>query len=89
MEGTPADINPAAVRESLSAVEGVRSVHDLHVWSLTSGRNALSVHVVVAAGVPHERVLRAIHEKATTGLKISHVTVQIETPAFGECESHL
>jgi cobalt-zinc-cadmium efflux system protein len=89
LEGTPSDVNPAAVRESLAAVEGVSSVHDLHVWSLTSGRNALSVHVVVAAGVPHERVLAAIHEKATTDLKISHVTVQTETPAFGDCESHL
>ena len=89
LEGTPADVNPAAVRESLAAVEGVSSVHDLHIWSLTSGRNALSVHVVMAAGMPHERVLTAIHEKATTELKISHVTVQIETPTFGECESHL
>lgn len=89
LEGTPADVNPAAVRESLSAVEGVSSVHDLHIWSLTSGRDAMSVHVVVAAGVPHERVLAAIHAKATTELRISHVTVQTETPAFGDCESHL
>ena len=89
LEGTPADVNPAAVRESLSAVDGVSSVHDLHLWSLTSGRNAMSVHVVVAGGAPHERVLAAIREKATTDLKIFHVTVQIETPAFGGCESHL
>ena len=89
LEGTPADVNPAAVRESLAAVDGVSSVHDLHLWSLTSGRNALSVHVVVAPGVPHERVLAAIHQKATTELKMSHVTVQTETSAFGECESHL
>ena len=89
LEGTPADVNPAAVREGLCAVEGVSSVHDLHVWSLTSGRNALSVHVVVDAGVAHERVLAAVHEKATRELKILHVTVQTEPPGFQEGECHL
>ena len=48
LEGTPSDVNIVKLRESLSAIEGVAEIHDLHVWSLTSGVNALSVHAVLA-----------------------------------------
>src|SRR5438105_4029909 len=47
LEGTPADVNLPAVREALQALPGVAAVHDLHVWTLTSGVNALSAHVVL------------------------------------------
>jgi cobalt-zinc-cadmium efflux system protein len=51
LEGTPSNVNLAAVREALLAVRGVAGVHDLHVWTLTSGMNALSAHVVIADDV--------------------------------------
>lgn len=89
LEGTPADVNPAAVRESLSAVEGVRSVHDLHVWSLTSGRNAMSVHVVLATPGTHHEVLTAVRERAARDFGIAHVTVQTEAAGCQGGESHL
>ncbi|MFN2512916.1 MAG: TolC family protein [Pyrinomonadaceae bacterium] len=48
LEGTPADVNLAALREAIKDVAGVADVHDLHVWSLTSDVNAMSVHAVLA-----------------------------------------
>ncbi|GAC1445836.1 MAG: cation diffusion facilitator family transporter [Pyrinomonadaceae bacterium] len=48
LEGTPAHINLAAVENSILETEGVAGVHDLHVWTITSGREALSAHVIHA-----------------------------------------
>ena len=50
LEGTPADVNIGELRAAIAAIRGVADVHDLHVWSLTSGVNALSVHVVATDG---------------------------------------
>src|SRR5207344_2401482 len=47
LEGTPADVNLAVLRDALEAVPGVSAVHDLHVWALTSGMNAMSLHAVI------------------------------------------
>ncbi|HVQ39764.1 MAG TPA: cation diffusion facilitator family transporter, partial [Pyrinomonadaceae bacterium] len=57
LEGTPTDVNLAALREAIGNVAGVASVHDLHVWSLTSGVNAMSVHTVLADHGLHDEVL--------------------------------
>src|SRR6185503_11315651 len=48
LEGTPAHINLAAVEDAILATSGVSDVHDLHVWTITSGREALSAHVIHA-----------------------------------------
>jgi cobalt-zinc-cadmium efflux system protein len=89
LEGTPSDVNIANLRESIEGIEGVESIHDLHVWSLTSGVNAMSVHVVMTAGVTCEDVLTRVHEHCTEFFKISHVTVQVEPKDFAEHETHL
>ena len=60
LEGTPSNVNATAVREMLLAIPGVAAVHDLHVWTLTSGVNALSTHVVLANDGQHDPVLEAI-----------------------------
>ena len=57
LEGTPADVNLTAVRARLEQVPGVEALHDLHVWTITSGMNAMSVHVVLADGATHDDVL--------------------------------
>ena len=49
MEGTPGHIDVAAVREALAALVAVEQVHDLHVWSITSGFVALSAHLVIVS----------------------------------------
>lgn len=89
LEGTPSDINLAALREAISGVAGVASVHDLHVWSLTSGVNAMSAHAVLAEGASHDEVLAAVQQRVTTDFKIAHATVQVERKECAAHEVHL
>ncbi|MGE3466404.1 MAG: cation diffusion facilitator family transporter, partial [Pyrinomonadaceae bacterium] len=89
LEGTPSDVNIVKVRESLSTIEGVAEIHDLHVWSLTSGVNALSVHAVLADGAEHDDVLTRVHEHCVEEFKITHVTVQTERKGFASHETHI
>jgi len=89
LEGTPSDVNLTAVRNAMAEVPGVREVHDLHVWTLTSGVNAMSAHVVVTDASMHNQVLSALHDSLTKNQRIAHVTIQIEREGWRECESHL
>ena len=88
LEGTPSDVNIESVRSAIAAVPGVNGVHDLHVWSLTSGTNALSVHVIVADGSAHSEILAEVHRRVATDLPIGHATVQIEPEGWSHRESH-
>lgn len=89
LEGTPAGIDLAAVRDAIGRVPEVAGVHDLHVWAITSGVNALSVHVAMAVGGDLGRVLVRVREAVTGAFPISHVTVQVEPAGYGEPETHL
>ena len=89
IEGTPSDVDLAKLRESLETVQGVGGVHDLHVWSLTSGMNAMSVHAVLADGAEHDDVVTRVQEHCIGEYKISHVTVQTERAEFADHETHL
>ncbi|HKO42382.1 MAG TPA: cation diffusion facilitator family transporter [Pyrinomonadaceae bacterium] len=89
LEGTPTDVNLAALREAIKDVAGVADVHDLHVWSLTSGVNAMSVHAVLAAHALHDEVLAAVQKKVTAEFKIAHATVQVECQGCAAYETHL
>jgi len=83
LEGTPSDVNIATLREGIKSVPGVSGVHDLHVWSLTSGMNAMSVHAVLAGSAAHDDVLARVREHVTSNFKIGHVTVQVESMTCG------
>ena len=87
LEGTPSDVNLTALREEISAIPGVASVHDLHVWSLTSGMNAMSAHVV-ADRAQLDGVGAAVRERVRDKFKISHVTVQTEASGCGDTHIH-
>ena len=89
LEGTPSDVNLTSLREGIVKVSGVAGVHDLHVWSLTSGVNALSVHAVRAEGALHDEVLVAIQKLVTTEFKIAHATIQVESKGCEAFETHL
>lgn len=89
LEGTPSNINVTAVRESIGSIAGVAGVHDLHVWTLTSGVNTISVHVVLADRASYEDVLTAVQRRVTSDFKIVHVTVQVETQGWEESETHI
>jgi cobalt-zinc-cadmium efflux system protein len=89
LEGTPADVNLASLRAALVSLPGVAAVHDLHVWTLTSGVYAMSVHAVPKAGITHEAVIRAICDLARTPYKITHTTVQVERSGCLPADTHL
>jgi len=84
LEGTPREVDLAALREAMEGVPGVKTVHDLHVWTLTSGVHALSVHAILQEGATHGQVLGDLRGRVTTAFPISHVTVQIEERCCGE-----
>jgi cobalt-zinc-cadmium efflux system protein len=78
MEACPAHIDVEALRRALEGVPGTGEVHDLHVWSLTTGHYALSAHAVVAECVRDDQVLADMAEVCARDFHIDHVTIQIE-----------
>ena len=79
LEGTPAHINLKAVEETIRKAENVADVHDLHVWTITSGMDALSVHVIHAETVAPKELLQSIRVKLHDEFGIDHLTIQMET----------
>ncbi|MEC3656491.1 cation diffusion facilitator family transporter [Bacillus siamensis] len=83
MEGTPENIDVTDIIHTIEETEGIQHIHDLHIWSITSGLNALSCHAVVDDQLTiseSESILRKIeHELGDKG--ITHVTIQMETEA--------
>lgn len=88
LEGTPAHINLTAVEESIRQTEEVEDVHDLHVWTITSGMDALSVHVVHRQTISQTRLLRKIRQKLHDDFGIDHLTIQLETPEEEAANAH-
>jgi cobalt-zinc-cadmium efflux system protein len=79
LEGTPAHLDLREIEEAMRLVAGVRRVHDLHVWTLTSGREAMSAHVVVDDVRESERLLDTLHAVLHARFGIDHTTIQLET----------
>lgn len=79
MEGTPSRIDLGQLKEELKSVAGVVDVHDLHVWTITSGLDSLSAHIRVDNSVSSTAVLEAIHELLEHKFSIQHSTVQLES----------
>lgn len=84
LEGTPADVNVALLKEKILKIEGVIDVHDLHVWSLTSGINAMSAHVAIKEGVSAKNILENIQAIIKTEFNIAHTTIQIDETGYIE-----
>lgn len=80
LEGTPSDVDLEKVRADMVSVPGVIAIHDLHAWTLTSGRAALSGHIIVSPESDHSEVIVAIDTQLREDLHIDHVTLQLETP---------
>src|SRR6059036_531383 len=77
LEAAPAHIALSDVHDCIASIPGVASVHDLHVWTVTSGVIAMSGHLVVQNPVDNQRVLEAVQARLG-GMGIGHVTVQME-----------
>jgi len=81
LESVPAHIDLSAVRKTIDEIPGVDQVHDLHVWTVTSGLICMSGHAVVQNPDQHQHVLKEIHRAMRDRFGISHITVQLERPA--------
>ena len=88
LEGTPAHINLAAVEDAILATDGVSDVHDLHVWTITSGRDALSAHVIHARSISQPDLLRELRTKLHDRFGVDHLTIHMETPDFEDETFH-
>lgn len=89
MQGVPSGLDLDEIRDAMQAQPGVAAVHDLHAWVLTSGVNALSVHVVLADGAQHDDVLARAHAYVTGKHAVQHATIQVERGDFAKHETHL
>ena len=78
LEGTPAHLDLGEIEGAMIRTSGVRRVHDLHVWTLTSGREAMSAHVVVDDVRQSERLLEALHAVLHARFGIDHTTIQLD-----------
>lgn len=82
MEHMPAHIDPVKVTQSILSVPKTMLVHDLHIWSITSGKEALSAHVVVEKNADYDKILKDIRCILLEKFGIDHMTIQIEN----ECQ---
>jgi cobalt-zinc-cadmium efflux system protein len=79
MEGVPHGLSVEAIGAEMASVEGVLSVHDLHVWTLSGSRAALSAHVMVKSLQQWDKTLHALQVRLHEKYHIDHVTLQPET----------
>lgn len=77
MEATPSHIDASEVHSAIRAVEGIEQVHDLHVWTITSGFDSLSVHARVG-GRDRDAVLSDVRSVVRDRFAIAHATIQLE-----------
>lgn len=79
LEGTPTHISLSAVEATILETDGVSGVHDLHVWTISSGIEALSAHINHDDTVAHSELLVRVRERLHTSFGIDHLTIQMET----------
>jgi cobalt-zinc-cadmium efflux system protein len=91
LESTPAGIDVGRLEEGITAIPGVQCVHDVHVWTVTSGFLAMSAHISVLDAADYNRVMVAAQSLVRERFGITHATLQMETPALEALlpESHL
>jgi len=85
LEGTPAHLDLEEIREALLEVPGVRDIHDLHVWTITSGFDSLTAHLALTPGARHQDVLKASHEMLVSRFGLDHSTLQPEEAELAPC----
>ncbi|UCF45796.1 MAG: cation transporter [Myxococcales bacterium] len=78
MEGVPKGISTADVTAALKELPGVLDAHDLHVWSLTSGRNIATIHLVIAEDADHQGIIDTANRTLASRFAIAHATIQVE-----------
>ena len=79
LEGTPSHISLSSVERTILETDGVAGVHDLHVWTISSGIEALSAHISHGETVPHSELLVRVRTRLHDQYGINHLTIQMET----------
>jgi len=82
----PAGMDASAVARDLETVEGVRDVHDLHLWTLTSGMNVATAHLVTSDGADHHAVLDQARDLLLRRHNVAHATLQVEPADHLGCD---
>lgn len=85
LAAVPPGIDPEAVRAHLAARPGVRGLHDLHIWSMSTTEVALTAHLVVAGGAPDRHFLKDTADGLRARFGIHHATLQIEIEGETAC----
>ena len=89
MEGTPPEVDMKLLEAELLKIRGVIAAHDLHVWTVTSGIDAMSCHLVIADMTRARETLVSATMKMKSTFGLSHTTIQIEDPGVRESETEL
>lgn len=89
MESAPLGIDVDEVRSAISAAPEVIGVHDLHIWSITSGMESLSAHVVVDEIGKQVSVLKSLRKMLHDQFGIHHITIQVEPAEFDEYQKDI
>lgn len=84
LEGVPTGIDVEQIARAMATVPGVRGIHDLHVWALTSGKPSLTAHVVHDPAASHDALLLEVKKVLARDFSIHHSTLQMETVACRE-----
>ena len=79
MEGVPPNVSHDEIKKAIMAVKGVTGIFELHIWSITSGLDALSAHVVIIDPAKSIAILKEINSIIENKFGIHHITIQIET----------
>lgn len=86
MEGVPEDIDYEKVGHAIDSVKGVKSIHDLHIWTMNSNNSALSAHVLIDSMLNWDEILKNIQIELTKQFNINHVTLQPEISEEDFCK---
>ncbi len=86
LEGTPTHIEIDEVEQELSRIKGVVSIHDTHIWTITSGIDAMTAHVEIEDFSAANAILIEIKKVLVEKFKILHSTIQLETEECKECD---
>ncbi len=87
MEATPGHLDIDGVRNAMASIPGVCEVHDLHVWTITSGMESLSAHVVLLPGHEQQTSLENLRRILHDRFGIDHITIQIEAAGEPRCRT--